>query len=81
MASQKVFMVPCQTPVIRCHQLPATGRVSLYNYVLDESDGIIFLNSMIDSWWRMAPSPELDLLPGLVELLPTLPSGKLTVFY
>ena len=64
----KGHMVPCLTPVILCQPIPTLGRVTVYDYVIDGDDGIIFLNASGDSWWCSAPCPDAPLLPDVVEL-------------
>ena len=51
-------MIPSQIPVVVCHPFPLCGRVSLYEYLLEEVDGITFLTRLTEEWWRMAPGKD-----------------------
>ena len=61
-------MIPSQIPVVVCHPFPACGRVSVYEYLIEEDDGITFLTCSAEAWWRMAPVLDDGLSPDLLEL-------------
>ena len=61
-------VIPSQIRVVVCHQFPACGRASLYEYKLEEEDGITFLTKTTEAWWRMAPELEASLSLNILEL-------------
>ena len=62
------YMIPSLIPVVVCHPFPLCGRVSLYEYLIEEDDGITFLTRTTEAWWRMAPDQREELSPNLLEL-------------
>ena len=65
---QTGFRVPHGIPILVCQPALVPGRVTLYDYQIDENEGILMLTPTASSWHGVAPVPDCGLLPTVLEL-------------